>query len=88
MKLKTSITSIALGAVLVALGVCAFVESPSATPAPTPTPALLINGAGATFPYPIYSIGLTSTTSSTPICNLTINRSVREGGSGRYLPGR
>ncbi len=55
MKLKTSITSIALGAVLVALGVCAFVESPSATPAPTPTPALLINGAGATFPYPIYS---------------------------------
>ena len=55
MKLKTSITSIALGAVLVALGVCAFVESPSAAPAPTPSPALLINGAGATFPYPIYS---------------------------------
>jgi phosphate transport system substrate-binding protein len=55
MKLKTSITSIALGAVLVALGVCAFVESPSAAPAPTPAPALLINGAGATFPYPIYS---------------------------------
>ena len=55
MKLKTSITSIALGAVLVALGVCALVESPSAAPAPTPAPALLINGAGATFPYPIYS---------------------------------
>ena len=55
MKLKTSITSIALGVVLAALGVCAFVESPSAAPAPTPAPALLINGAGATFPYPIYS---------------------------------
>jgi len=55
MKLKSSITSIALGAMLVALGVCAFVESPSAAPAPTPASALLINGAGATFPYPIYS---------------------------------
>src|SRR5208282_3667242 len=55
MKLKTSITNIALGAVLLALGVCAFVESPSAAPAPTPAPALLITGAGATFPYPIYS---------------------------------
>ncbi|MGA3324917.1 MAG: phosphate ABC transporter substrate-binding protein PstS [Terriglobia bacterium] len=55
MKLKTSITSIALGAVLLALGVCAFVESPSAAPAPTPAPAILITGAGATFPYPIYS---------------------------------
>jgi phosphate transport system substrate-binding protein len=55
MKLKTSITSIALGAVLVASGVCALVESPSAAPAPAPAPALLINGAGATFPYPIYS---------------------------------
>jgi phosphate transport system substrate-binding protein len=55
MKLKTSITSIALGAMLVAAGVCALVESPSAAPAPTPAPTLLINGAGATFPYPIYS---------------------------------
>jgi phosphate transport system substrate-binding protein len=55
MKLKTSITSIALGVVLVALGVCAFVESPSATPAPAPSPALLLNGTGATFPYIIYS---------------------------------
>jgi phosphate transport system substrate-binding protein len=55
MKLKTSITSIALGSVLVALGVCSIVESPSAAPAPPPAPTLLINGAGATFPYPIYS---------------------------------
>jgi phosphate transport system substrate-binding protein len=55
MKLKTSITSIALGVVLVVLGVCALVESPSAAPAPAPASALLINGAGATFPYPIYS---------------------------------
>ncbi|MDR3674911.1 MAG: phosphate ABC transporter substrate-binding protein PstS [Acidobacteriota bacterium] len=55
MKLKTSITSIALSVVLAALGVCALVESPSAAPAPIPASALLINGAGATFPYPIYS---------------------------------
>ena len=55
MKLKTSITCIALGVVLAALGVCALVESPSAAPAPIPASALLINGAGATFPYPIYS---------------------------------
>ena len=55
MKLKNSITRIALGAVLLALGVSASVQSPSAAPAPTPAQALLINGAGATFPYPIYS---------------------------------
>jgi phosphate transport system substrate-binding protein len=52
MKLKTLITSMALGVVVVALGVCAFVESPSAAPAPA---ALLLNGTGATFPYIIYS---------------------------------
>src|SRR5208282_62325 len=55
MKLKASITNIAVGAVLVAIGVCTLVQSPSAAPAPTPAPSLLINGAGATFPYPIYS---------------------------------
>jgi phosphate transport system substrate-binding protein len=55
MKLKTSFTSIALGAVLVAVGVCTLVESPLAAPAPAPDSNLLINGAGATFPYPIYS---------------------------------
>jgi phosphate transport system substrate-binding protein len=55
MKLKTSITSIALGAVFVAVGVCTLAESPSAAPAPAPDSNLLINGAGATFPYPIYS---------------------------------
>src|SRR5579862_7469751 len=55
MKLKNSITSIALGAILVVAGVCALVRTPSAAPAPTPAPNLLINGAGATFPYPIYS---------------------------------
>src|ERR1022692_1513745 len=55
MKLKTSITRIALGAVIVAIGVCTLLESPSAAPAPAPAPALLINAAGATFPYPIYS---------------------------------
>ena len=55
MKLKTSIVSIAFGTVLVALGLLACVEKPSAAPAPPPTPSLLINAAGATFPYPIYS---------------------------------
>ena len=55
MKLKTSITSIVLGTVLVVLGVCANVETPSAAPAPPPGSSLLINAAGATFPYPIYS---------------------------------
>jgi phosphate transport system substrate-binding protein len=55
MKLKTSITSIALGVVLIAAGVCTLRESPFAAPAPTPDSSLLINGAGATFPYPIYS---------------------------------
>ncbi len=55
MKLKTSICSILLGTVLAVVGLCAFVEAPTAAPAPTPSPALLINGAGATFPYPIYS---------------------------------
>jgi len=55
MKFKNSITRIAVSAVLVAAGMCAFVQSPSAAPAPAPAPALLVNGAGATFPYPIYS---------------------------------
>jgi len=55
MKLRTSITSIAVGIVLLAMGVCAFVESPTAAPTPAPASSLLINGAGATFPYPIYS---------------------------------
>jgi phosphate transport system substrate-binding protein len=55
MKLKNSITSIAVSAVLVAVGVCALTQSPSAAPAPAPAPVLLVNGAGATFPYPIYS---------------------------------
>lgn len=52
MKLKSSIATIALGAALIAAGVVTFVDSPSAAPAPSP---LLINAAGATFPYPIYS---------------------------------
>jgi phosphate transport system substrate-binding protein len=52
MKLNTSVTTIALGAVMVALGAGAFVDSPSAAPTP---PALLLNATGATFPYIIYS---------------------------------
>jgi phosphate transport system substrate-binding protein len=52
MKLKNSITSITLGAVLVAVGICSIVESPSAAPAPSP---LSLTATGATFPFPIYS---------------------------------
>jgi phosphate transport system substrate-binding protein len=52
MKLKTSITSITLGAVLIALGLSISVNSPSAAPAP---PALSLTATGATFPFPIYS---------------------------------
>jgi phosphate transport system substrate-binding protein len=53
MKLKNSLTSIALGAALVVAGMITLIDSPSAAPAPAPE--TLINGAGATFPYPIYS---------------------------------
>jgi phosphate transport system substrate-binding protein len=55
MKIKTTLTSFALGVAVVTLGVCTFLESPMAAPAPQPDSSLLINGAGATFPYPIYS---------------------------------
>jgi phosphate transport system substrate-binding protein len=55
MKLKTSITNTALSTLLVAMGICASLQSSSAAPAPPPAPSLLINAAGATFPYPIYS---------------------------------
>jgi len=55
MKFRPSIISIAMVTLLIVLGVCTLVESPSAAPLPTPASALLINGAGATFPYPIYS---------------------------------
>ncbi len=55
MKIKTTITRIALGFAVVALGIGTLLESPKAAPAPPPDSGLLINGAGATFPYPIYS---------------------------------
>jgi phosphate transport system substrate-binding protein len=84
MKLKTSITSIALGAVLVALGVCAFVESPSATPAPAPASALLLNAAGATFPYPIYSKWFTEYNRLHPDIQINYN-SIGSGGGIRQL---
>jgi phosphate transport system substrate-binding protein len=42
--------------VVLALGVLVFSKSPAAEASPAPAPdALLINAAGATFPYPIYS---------------------------------
>jgi phosphate transport system substrate-binding protein len=81
MKLKTSITSVALGTLLVALGVCAFVESPSATPAPSP---LLLNAAGATFPYPIYSKWFTEYNRLHPDIQINYN-SIGSGGGIRQL---
>jgi phosphate transport system substrate-binding protein len=84
MKLKTSITSMALGAVLVAVGVCTHVESPSAAPAPSPSPALLLNAAGATFPYPIYSKWFTEYNRIHPEVQINYN-SIGSGGGIRQL---
>jgi phosphate transport system substrate-binding protein len=84
MKLNASITSIALGAVLVALGVCALVESPAATPAPSAAPALLLNAAGATFPYPIYSKWFTEYNRIHPDVQINYN-SIGSGGGIRQL---
>jgi phosphate transport system substrate-binding protein len=81
MKLKTSITTIVLGAVLVAVGVCSTVETPSAAPAP---PSLLLNAAGATFPYPIYSKWFTEYNRLHP--DVEINyQSIGSGGGIRQL---
>jgi phosphate transport system substrate-binding protein len=84
MKLRNSITSIALGAVLVVLGVCALVESPSAAPAPSASPALLLNAAGATFPYPIYSKWFTEYNRIHPDIQINYN-SIGSGGGIRQL---
>ena len=81
MKLKTSITNIALGVVLVAVGVCALVESPSATPAP---PSLLLNATGATFPYIIYSKWFTEYNRIHPDIQINYN-SIGSGGGIRQL---
>ncbi len=53
MRLKTSITHIAVGLAIVMVGLGVSADAPSAAPAPAS--AMLINAAGATFPYPIYS---------------------------------
>ena len=44
---------------------------------------ILINGAGATFPYPIYRSGLTNTTRSFRIFRSTTSRSAPAAASGR-----
>lgn len=81
MKLKSSFTSIALGAALIAGGVIALVDSPSAAPVPAP---LLINAAGATFPYPIYSKWFTEYNRLHP--DIQINyQSIGSGGGIRQL---
>jgi phosphate transport system substrate-binding protein len=55
MKISSSIIRLALGALLVVAGIITLVDSPTAAPMPAPDATILINGAGATFPYPIYS---------------------------------
>ena len=81
MKLKTSLTTIALGAALVAVGLFAFAPSPAAAPAPS---TLLLNAAGATFPYPIYSKWFTEYNRLHP--DIQINyQSIGSGGGIRQL---
>ena len=81
MKLKTSIISVALGVVMVALGVCTPVDAPSAAPTPSP---LLLNAAGATFPYPIYSKWFTEYNRLHPDIQINYN-SIGSGGGIRQL---
>ena len=81
MNLKTSISSFALGMVLVALGVGSMVESPSASPAPSP---LLLNAAGASFPYPIYAKWFTEYNRIHPDIQINYN-SIGSGGGIRQL---
>jgi phosphate transport system substrate-binding protein len=81
MRLKSSITSIALGAALIAAGIITLTDSPAAAPAP---PSLLINAAGATFPYPIYSKWFTEYNRLHP--DIQINyQSIGSGGGIRQL---
>lgn len=80
MKLKTSITRIALG-VMVVLGVCTVAETPSAAPAPSP---ILLNAAGATFPFPIYSKWFTEYNKIHPDIQINYN-SIGSGGGIRQL---
>jgi len=81
MKLNFRVTSIILGAVLLAGGLVTTLDSPSAASAP---PALLLNAAGATFPYPIYSKWFTEYNRLHP--DIQINyQSIGSGGGIRQL---
>ena len=81
MKHKASITRIILSSALFVFGVCTVVESPSAAPAPEP---LLLNAAGATFPYPIYSKWFTEYNRIHPDIQINYN-SIGSGGGIRQL---
>jgi len=84
MKLKTSIASIALGVVLAVVGVCTTFRAPTAAPAPVPAPTMLLNAAGATFPYPIYSKWFTEYNRLHPDIQINYN-SIGSGGGIRQL---
>ncbi len=81
MKIKSLFTRILLSAAVVTFGVVLLIESPSATPA---LPAMLLNAAGATFPYPIYSKWFTEYNRAHP--DIQINyQSIGSGGGIRQL---
>jgi len=81
MRLKSALISIALGAALIMAGVITLVDFPAAAPAPSP---LLINAAGATFPYPIYSKWFTEYNRVHP--DIQINyQAIGSGGGIRQL---
>ena len=80
MKLNSLMTRVAVAAALFVSGIVAFAGSPPAAP----VPALLLNAAGATFPYPIYSKWFTEYNRLHP--DIQINyQSIGSGGGIRQL---
>jgi len=76
-----STTRIVLVAAMCAIGFLAFAKAPVAAPAPSP---LLLNAAGATFPYPIYSKWFTEYNRLHPDVQINYN-SIGSGGGIRQL---
>jgi phosphate transport system substrate-binding protein len=78
MKNKASLVSMVAGLLVVRM--CSFVQAPTAAPAPN----LLLNAAGATFPYPIYSKWFTEYNRIHPDIQINYN-SIGSGGGIRQL---
>ncbi len=81
MRLKTSITHIAVGLAIVMVGLGVSADAPSAAPAPAP---LLINATGATFPAPIYTKWFTEFKRANPDVEVNYN-SLGSGAGIRQL---